>query len=101
MSETNELTQDEKREIILKNVSEMCAEMLSSSRIVARLLGKMYQNKKDLGLELPEIVRLMAQNHLEMFEEVLEEDLIFCGVEPEKAKEELAKLRNLLFREEK
>lgn len=100
MSETKELTQDEKREIILKNVSSMCAEMLSSSRIVARLLGKMYQYKNDLGLELPEIFRLMAQNHFEMFEEVLEEALIFCGVEPEKAKDELVKLRKLLLHEE-
>ncbi|MDO8261291.1 MAG: hypothetical protein Q7T50_07440 [Candidatus Magasanikbacteria bacterium] len=90
------MTKKESNEMVLKYVSEMCAEMLDSSNIIIRLLGKIHQYKDSLGMEIPEIVGLIVQNHLEPFEEVLKNGMLFCGVDYKEMEKAISSLEKTL-----
>lgn len=96
MSETKEMTQNEKREMILKNVSSMCAEMLDSSNITIQILRKIHEYKDHLEMEISEIVGLIVQNHFEPFEEVLINGMLFCGVDFKEMEKTISALEKAL-----
>ena len=90
-----DLTKEEKKQA-LKYVSEMCAEMLDSSNIIIQILRKIHEYKDYFGMEIPEMVGLIVQNHFEPFEEVLTNGMLFCGVDFKEMEKAISALEKAL-----